>query len=66
MKSSPEASLWRSQLAYRTARTLESIKDETARRKACTAIVTDIGQNGIATFGGAYRIPLFNHFYRQR
>ncbi len=66
MKSSPEASLWRSQLAYRTARTLESIQDETARRKACTAIVTDIGQNGIATFGGAYRIPLFNHFYRQR
>ena len=66
MKSSPEASLWRSQLAYRTARTLESIKDETARRKACTTIVTDIGQNGIATFGGSYRIPLFNHFYRQR
>lgn len=66
MKSSPEASLWRSQLAYHTARTLESIQDEAARRQAYTTIVTDVGQKGIATFGGAYRIPLFNHFYRQR
>ncbi len=66
MKNSPEASLWRSQLAYRTARTLESIKGEASRRQAYTAIVTDIGDKGIATFKGAYRIPLFNHFYRQR
>lgn len=66
MKDTPEASLWRSQLAYRTARTLESIKDESARRQACNTIVIDIGEKGIASFGGAYRIPLFNHFYKQR
>lgn len=64
----PEASLWRSKLAYRTARTLASDGRLTpeARQHAHRAIVTDIGEKGIAAFKGAYRIPLFNYFYRKR
>lgn len=64
----PEASLWRSKLAYRTARMLEANRKiaPEARRNAHVAMVTDIGEKGIAAFRGAYRIPLFNHFYRKR
>jgi CRISPR-associated protein Csm1 len=69
-KRNPEASMWRSKLAYRTARLVaEQYKGDeyrATRQRVQTEIVTALGEQGIAKLGGAYRIPLFNHFYRQR
>ena len=61
----PAAALWRSSLAYRTAR---RVKDKDARRReaAQREIVTILGEKGIAGLGDAFRIPLFNHLYQRR
>ena len=66
----PAASMWRSKLAYRTARLVaeqyKGNEHRAKRQRIQTEIVTALGDQGIARLGGAYRIPLFNHFYRQR
>ncbi|MDR1686850.1 MAG: type III-A CRISPR-associated protein Cas10/Csm1 [Desulfovibrio sp.] len=65
----PEALMWRSKLYYNTARMLESpsarqVVDD--RRKALLDITETLGHNGIEQMKKAFRIPLFNHLYRQR
>ncbi len=60
-----EAAMWRSQLAYRTIRTLP-IKDKQAKQIALRHVVSEIGEKGINVYRAAYRIPLSNYFYRQR
>ncbi len=60
-----EASMWRSQLAYRTIRTL-ILKDRQAKQTAMIHVTGEIGEKGINAFRAAYRIPLSNYFYRQR
>jgi CRISPR-associated protein Csm1 len=68
--TNPAASMWRSKLAYRTARLVgeqyKGAEHHATRQRVQTEIVTALGDQGIAKLGGAYRIPLFNHFYRQR
>jgi CRISPR-associated protein Csm1 len=69
-KDKPEAAMWRSKLAYRTARFVgEKFKGDAnrdKRQRAQAEIVQALGDQGIAALKGNYRIPLFNHFYRQR
>ena len=57
--------MWRSQLAYRTVRTLP-VKDKQAKQVALRHVVSEIGEKGINVYRAAYRIPLSNYFYRQR
>jgi CRISPR-associated protein Csm1 len=68
--TNPAASMWRSKLAYRTARLVgeqyKGAEHHATRQRVQIEIVTALGDQGIAKLGGAYRIPLFNHFYRQR
>ena len=65
-EQNPEAALWRSNLAYRTARLLDRVKDRQARRDAQCDIVQNIGEKGIEKMKESFRIPLFNHLYQQR
>jgi CRISPR-associated protein Csm1 len=68
----PEHAIWHSQFAYRTARMLERLpglrdrakSDE--RRRLQQRLAQVIAQEGIARFGGRYRIPLFTHLYQTR
>jgi len=67
----PEAALWRSRLAYDTARHLERLKSKEGagglnRQEAQKKIVGRLGQEGLAELKEAFRIPLFNHLYKQR
>jgi CRISPR-associated protein Csm1 len=63
----PEYAMWRSRFAYRTRRyVVDKLKDKDQREQAQTQLAEAIGQQGIASLGTRYRIPLFNHFYRQR
>ena len=65
----PEHAMWRSRFAYRTRRCVVDKlrdKDPIARAQAQTRLAEVIGQQGLERLGTRYRIPLFNHFYRQR
>jgi CRISPR-associated protein Csm1 len=65
----PEAFMWRSKLYYATARMLESMRPRPipeARRRALLDITETLGYKGIEQMKEAFRIPLFNHLYRQR
>lgn len=68
-KREPEAAIWRSRLAYRTRRfVVDKLRDidEDARSLRHTELVQDIGNRGIDSLAGAYRIVLFNHLYQYR
>jgi CRISPR-associated protein Csm1 len=65
----PEALMWRSKLYYNTARMLEGLRPRLLaedRRQALLDITETLGHNGIEQMKKAFRIPLFNHLYRQR
>lgn len=63
----PEHAMWRSRFAYRTRRyVVDKIKDPERRAQAQKEISVALGEQGINELGTRYRIPLFNHFYRQR
>lgn len=63
----PEHAMWRSRFAYRTRRyVVDKIKDPTRRVQAQKELSVALGEQGINQLGTRYRIPLFNHFYRQR
>lgn len=63
----PEHAMWRSRFAYRTRRyVVDKIPDPEKRQRAQTELSVALGQQGIEELGTRYRIPLFNHFYRQR
>lgn len=63
----PEHAMWRSRFAYRTRRyVVDKIKDPERRAQAQREISVALGEQGINELGTRYRIPLFNHFYRQR
>lgn len=64
--SNPEHAMWRSRFAYRTRRFVVDRLPETRRPQAQSELAQEIGQKGIEELGAHYRIPLFNHFYRQR
>ncbi len=64
--SNPEHAMWRSRFAYRTRRYVVDKLPEAQRQRAQTEISVALGQYGIQELGSRYRIPLFNHFYRQR
>ena len=66
-KSNPEHAMWRSRFAYRTRRyVVDKIRQPEARPAAQSDLAEHLGEKGIAQLGGQFRIPLFNHFYRQR
>lgn len=63
----PEHAMWRSRFAYRTRRyVVDKIKDPDRRARAQQELSVALGEQGINELGTRYRIPLFNHFYRQR
>jgi CRISPR-associated protein Csm1 len=66
-KNNPEHAMWRSRFAYRTRRyVVDKIREPERRQRAQTELSVALGQQGIEDLGTRYRIPLFNHFYRQR
>ena len=63
----PEHAMWRSRFAYRTRRyVVDKIREPEKRQRAQTELSVALGEQGINDLGTRYRIPLFNHFYRQR
>ncbi len=63
----PEHAMWRSRFAYRTRRyVVDKIRELEKRQHAQTELSLALGEQGIKDLGTRYRIPLFNHFYRQR
>lgn len=65
----PEHAMWRSRFAYRTRRyVVDKLKDRDplARAQAQTRLAQVLGEQGLEHLGTQFRIPLFNHFYRQR
>jgi CRISPR-associated protein Csm1 len=68
-RANPEHSMWRSRFAYRTRRyVVDKLRDREpqARAHAQTRLAQVLGEHGIEQLGTRFRIPLFNHFYRQR
>lgn len=65
-KSNSEHAMWRSRFAYRTRRYLVDKLPHDARPAAQKDLAEQLGEKGIAQLGRQFRIPLFNHFYRQR
>ena len=57
--------MWRSRLYYQTRRFINQQKCIAAKDNAFNQLSHDIG-NYISEQRGAFRIPLFNHFYQQR
>jgi len=65
--NNPEHAMWRSRFAYRTRRyVVDKIREPEKRQRAQTELSVALGKQGIEELGTRYRIPLFNHFYRQR
>lgn len=62
----PESAIWRSRFAYRTRRYVVDKLKFAERETAQARLAGSLGERGIARLRGAYRIPLFNHFYKQR
>lgn len=65
----PEHPMWRSRFAYRTRRyVVDKLKDRDAlaRNQVQTRLAQVLGEQGLEQLGTQFRIPLFNHFYRQR
>ena len=62
----PESPMWRSRFAYRTRRYVVDKLKPDQRQNAQKQLSVALGENGIAQLQTRYRIPLFNHFYRQR
>lgn len=59
--------MWRSRFAYRTRRyVVDKVREPQARPAAQSDLAEQLGEKGIAQLGSRFRIPLFNHFYRQR
>ena len=65
-RNDPESSIWRSRFAYRTRRYVVDKLKPGERQTAQLRLAGALGERGIAGLGGAYRIPVFNHFYKQR
>lgn len=66
-KTDPEHAMWRSRFAYRTRRyVVDKIREPEKRQRAQAELSVALGKQGIEELGTSYRIPLFNHFYRQR
>jgi len=65
-KTNPEHAMWRSRFAYRTRRYVVDKLPHDARPTAQKDLAEQLGEKGISQLGSQYRIPLFNHFYRQR
>jgi len=64
----PENALWRSQLYYRTYRTVASQSglDKAQKKSHAMQLVHDIGEQGIQKFNNGYRITLQAHLYHYR
>lgn len=66
-KTNPEHAMWRSRFAYRTRRyVVDKIREPERRQRAQTELSVALGEQGINDLGTRFRIPLFNHIYRQR
>ncbi len=65
-KANPEHAMWRSRFAYCTRRYVVDKLDPAQRPAAQADLAKQLGEDGIATLGTRFRIPLFNHFYAQR
>ena len=65
-KTNPEHAMWRSRFAYRTRRYVVDKLNPEIRPAAQKDLAEQLGEKGIAQLGSRFRIPLFNHFYRQR
>ncbi|MDP2783977.1 MAG: type III-A CRISPR-associated protein Cas10/Csm1 [Sulfurimicrobium sp.] len=62
----PEDAIWCSQLAYRTRRLVDKLRDKGSAQRVQTELITEIREKGIAKFKGAYKIALFTHLYQYR
>jgi CRISPR-associated protein Csm1 len=62
----PEHAMWRSRFAYRTRRYVVDKRPAEQRQRVQTELSVALGEQGINELGTRFRIPLFNHFYRQR
>lgn len=62
----PESAIWRSRFAYRTKRYVVDKLKPAERETAQARLSGALGDRGIVRLRGAYRIPLFNFFYKQR
>lgn len=60
-----QASIWRSRLYYQTRRFINQQKHIAAKDNAFNQLSHDLGTY-ISEQRGAFRIPLYNHFYQQR
>ncbi|MCX7675940.1 MAG: hypothetical protein N2Z59_01015, partial [Alteraurantiacibacter sp.] len=65
-KQNPESPMWRSRFVYRTRRYVVDKLEREMRDTAQTRLAHALGELGIGQLQGKYRIPVFNHFYRQR
>ncbi len=65
-KTNPENAMWRSRFAYRTRRYVVDKLESGIRDAAQIDLAQQLGENGIAQLKTQFRIPLFNHLYRQR
>ncbi|WP_303786936.1 type III-A CRISPR-associated protein Cas10/Csm1 [Azovibrio restrictus] len=65
-KQNPESPMWRSRFVYRTRRYVVDKLEREKRDTAQTRLAHALGELGIGQLQGKYRIPVFNHFYRQR
>ncbi|OGB57754.1 MAG: type III-A CRISPR-associated protein Cas10/Csm1 [Burkholderiales bacterium RIFOXYD12_FULL_59_19] len=65
-KTNPEHAMWRSRFAYRTRRYVVDKLPHDVRSIAQNDLANQLGEQGIEQLGSQFRIPLFNHFYRQR
>ena len=65
-KTNPEHAMWRSRFAYRTRRYVVDKRPQSERAAAQEDLAEHLGDKGIGQLGTRFRIPLFNHFYRQR
>lgn len=61
-----EATMWRSYFYYRTARYATDKLPKEQRERVLAEIVASLGNKGIEQWKQKFKIPLFNHFYKQR
>lgn len=66
IEGSPEASIWRSRLYYKTARALERLKGANKKTKEQQLEVIKTVSDAIDKLRGNFRIPLTNLFYKIR
>lgn len=61
-----EDSMWRSRFYYKTSRYVADKLSKASQQNALHQITISLGDKGINQWKSKFKIPLFNHFYKQR